>query len=49
MDKWHVANLSQEQMKKLKELESELDCVLIAYNDNEGQNLDNQGGNIHGM
>lgn len=33
MDTWQFAKLSQEKMEKLQEVERELGCVLIAYDE----------------
>ncbi|WP_281248889.1 hypothetical protein [Bacillus alkalicellulosilyticus] len=35
MEHYHVAQLNEEQLQKLKGLEDQLNVVLIAYDDNE--------------
>ncbi|MDE5412139.1 MAG: hypothetical protein LPK26_03850 [Bacillaceae bacterium] len=35
MEHYHVANLNNEQLQRLKSLEEELNVVLIAYDDDE--------------
>ncbi|WP_209123232.1 hypothetical protein [Alkalihalobacillus sp. BA299] len=45
MEHYHVASLNEQQLQKLKNLEQELNVVLIAYDDEE----DDQPGGKHSI